>query len=121
MEINYEFAANGGRILLGLGFAVFGGMKIMAFKQIEGWLKSVGVPAASLAVIIATVIEIAGGIAIIANYYTAPIAILMAGYLLVVSIMLHKFWGIPEEQKQEQTTNFIKNLIIIGALLTMTL
>ncbi|SDM05631.1 Uncharacterized membrane protein YphA, DoxX/SURF4 family [Halogranum gelatinilyticum] len=38
----------------------------------------------------------------------------VAAFLIPVSIKMHPFWEVDEEQKQSERTNFLKNIAIFG-------
>ena len=44
-------------------------------------------------------------------------ALVIALWLVPVTLVFHNFWGVPAAQQQEQMINFLKNLAIIGGLL----
>jgi putative oxidoreductase len=66
-------------------------------------------------------VEIVGGLLIMAGLKTRSGAALLIIFLLIVSPIFHGFWEYkPDDaQFQEQMTNFMKNLSILGALLIL--
>lgn len=103
-----------GRILVGLFFFVAGVQKFMGIDGVSGYITSVGLPMGSvLAWVAAVFLTIAGGMLVI-GYQAKYAALLLAGYVLLVSFIFHgpQYW--PLEQM-----NFMKNAAILGGLLFM--
>ena len=48
----------------------------------------------------------------IVGYQVKPVAFVLAGLTLVISLVMHDFWNIPSE-----TQNFVKNMGIMAGLL----
>ena len=51
---------------------------------------------------------------------TRAAAILLALYLVPVTLTMHNFWAVTGAAQQEQMFNFLKNLALIGGLLELT-
>jgi putative oxidoreductase len=79
-------------------------------------LKIIGIPAAPLALGIATVIELLGGLALLLGLYTRVSAAIMFLYLIPVTLIMHNFWSVGPLQMSIQLVNFLKNLAIMGGL-----
>lgn len=80
-----------------------------------------GVPLASFFVPLAGVIGMVGGVLVMLGYRARFGAFLLLLFLVPVTFMLHKFWGIPDPQIAAlQKVMFMKNLSLVGgALLIM--
>ena len=98
-------------ILSGLG-------KLPHFHDVAGMMASKGIPLASVALVITLFIEIGGGLLVLTGYKARYAALVIALWLIPVTLVFHHFWGIPAEQQQEQMINFLKNVAIMGGLLS---
>jgi len=65
-------------------------------------------------------IEIGGGLLVLTGYKARYAALVIALWLIPVTLVFHHFWGILAEQQQEQMVNFLKNVAIIGGLLVLS-
>ena len=108
-----------GRILMAALFLPAGISKISGFAGTAGYIASKGAPLPEIAAILAIVVEIGGGLALIFGYRTRIAAITLAGFTLVASVMFHNFWALPPEQQMMQQLMFMKNIAVVGGLLTL--
>jgi len=108
-----------GRLLLSLLFIPAGLGKLTGFAGTVGYISSVGLPLPQLGAAIALVVEIVGGIALIAGYGTRIAAIALALFTLVATFFFHAFWSVPAEQHMIQQLMFYKNIAVVGGLLTL--
>ena len=68
----------------------------------------------------AILLQLGGGLAVLAGYQTKIAAFLLAGLTLVISIVMHDFWDVTEAvQRGHETQNFVKNMGIMAGLLAM--
>ena len=75
-----------------------------------------GLPAPTLAAIIAIVLEVGGGLAILFGFGTRLAALALAVFTLVASFFFHAYWGAPADQAFVQQLMFMKNLSVAGGL-----
>ncbi len=106
-----------GRALLGALFLVSGINKILGFSYVAGWMASSGLPFASLLLALTIVIEVGGGALLIAGVQARLAAIVLAVFLIPVTVVFHAFWSADAANFQGQLTHFLKNLAILGAML----
>lgn len=66
----------------------------------------------SFFLILTIIIQLFGGLAMIVGYQVKPVAFVLAGLTLVISLVMHDFWNMPSE-----TQNFVKNMGIMAGLL----
>lgn len=76
-------------------------------------------PAPTLAAIVAIVVEVGGGLALIAGYRTRLVALVLAIFTAAASFVFHTFWSLPAEQVMMQQLLFYKNIAIVGGLLIL--
>lgn len=108
-----------GRILLAFLFLPAGIGKLTGFAGTVGYISSVGLPMPQVAAVVALLVEILGGIALIAGFGTRFAALALAVFTLVASLFFHNFWTLPAEQQMLQQIMFFKNIAVIGGLLTL--
>jgi len=74
-----------------------------------------GVPMANLLVPLSGVLELVGALSVLLGYHARIGALLLALFLIPVTLVMHKFWGIAEPmQAQMQQIMFLKNVAILG-------
>ncbi|MEP7098915.1 MAG: DoxX family protein, partial [Burkholderiales bacterium] len=91
-----------GRILLALIFITSGFGKIMGFDGTVGYIASKGLPMASLAALIAIVIELGGGLAVALGFMTRWAALALAVFSVVAGFIFHTYWAVPADQVMMQ-------------------
>lgn len=112
-------AALAGRLLLAALFLPAGIGKLTGFQGTVGYITSVGLPLPTIAAAFALVLEIAGGIALIAGAGTRIAALALAFFTLVASFFFHAYWSAPADQQFVQQLLFFKNIAVAGGLLTL--
>lgn len=108
-----------GRLLMALLFLPAGIDKVTGFAGTVGYISSVGLPMPQLGAVVALVVEIVGGVALIAGYGTRAAAIVLAAFTLVASFFFHAYWAVPADQQLIPQLLFYKNMAVIGGLLTI--
>jgi putative oxidoreductase len=106
-----------GRVLIGGIFVQSGLEKLMDLGGFAGMLSSAGVPAASVMAPIGAAVEFFGGLAIVLGLATRYAALAMIGFVIVATLISHRFWAVPEAQQQAQMVQFAKNVAIVGGFL----
>src|SRR5258708_24104292 len=106
-----------GRILLAFIFIMSGWSKIGGFDQTAAMMASKGLPMAQVLLVITIVIEFGAGILLVIGYQARWAALAFALWLVPVTLLFHKFWAIPADQVMNQSTNFYKNVAILGGML----
>jgi len=77
-----------------------------------------GVPLATLAVPAAGILAFLGGVSILLGYRARFGAFLVLVFLVPVTLIMHKFWGIADaQQAMMQKANFMKNVSLMGGAL----
>lgn len=106
-----------GRILAAYLFIPAGFGKIMGFAGTVGYISSVGLPLPEVGAIIAIIVELGFGIALLLGFKTRITAIVLAVFTVATALFFHKYWSAPDAMKMMQTINFNKNIAIAGGLL----
>ena len=105
-----------GRILLGLIFVLSGFSKIAGFEGTAGYIASKGLPLPQLLAALTIVVELGGGLALMAGLYTRQAALALAAFSLLTAFIFHAFWVAPAAEHMAQQINFMKNLAIAGGM-----
>jgi putative oxidoreductase len=106
-----------GRAFLGALFFISGIYKVLGFSYVAAWMTSSGVPAANLLLAITIIIEVVGGLMLITGYKARLAALVIALFLIPITVVFHAFWSADAAGYQNQLTQFLKNLSILGGML----
>ncbi|KNX77254.1 membrane protein [Pseudomonas sp. 250J] len=109
------------RILLMILFVLSGWSKLSGFEGTVGYMTSLGAPAPMLAAAVAVIMELLVGILLILGFYTRPLALLFALFVLGTALLGHPFWNMVEPERSANMTQFLKNLAIVGGLLLLAI
>ena len=101
-----------GRILVATIFILSGLSKIGAPTATQGYIAAMGLPAPLLAYIGAIVMELGGGLLLLAGYRTKVVAAALAVFSIVTAFVFHHALA-----DQNQMIHFLKNLAMAGGLL----
>ena len=120
-----EFAASSTDVLLLIGRVLLGWLFLgSAWSKLSGgiagfagYLKALQVPAPEFFAWIGAVVEFLIGISLILGVATRYGALLCALFVIVATVLAHRYWEYPPAQVTAQYNNFIKNLAIIGGAL----
>ncbi|HEX3596464.1 MAG TPA: DoxX family protein [Polyangiaceae bacterium] len=114
-----EFLVPLGRLLF---VAIFLMSVPMHFKgQMIEHARQAGVPLADIAVPLSGIIALIGGLSVLLGFKARLGAWFLVLFLVPVTLMMHKFWGIADQQQaMMQQVMFMKNLSMLGAALMIT-
>jgi len=105
-----------GRILIAAIFVVSGLGKVTDFSGTVGYMRAAGVPAAEPLAALAAVVELGCALALLLGAWARPAGLLLALYLIPVTVVFHAFWNHAGMEQRMQLINFLKNLAIMGGL-----
>jgi putative oxidoreductase len=111
------FAPLVGRILVAAIFLWSGIGKIGGFVGTAGYMSSMGVPLAEVALVITIVVEIGAALMLIVGWQARLGAAALLLWMIPVTLIFHAFWAVPAEQAQMQMIQFFKNVGLMGAML----
>jgi putative oxidoreductase len=100
-------------------FLVSGFFKIGGYTQMVGYATAKGLPMAGVAVACAAVLELAGGLAILAGFQTKIAAWLLFLYLIPTTFYFHNFWAMQGMEQQDNMIHLLKNVAIMGGLVIL--
>ena len=103
-----------GRIFLAVMFVLAGYSKLTAIGATAGWFESLGLPMPSVVTVLAGLVELVGGLAIIAGFQTRIAALVIAAFTVGATLIAHMDFA-----DQTQQLFFMKNLAVTGGLLVL--
>jgi putative oxidoreductase len=101
-----------GRLLLGLPFAMSGLGKLAATGPTTEMIRAAGLPLPPAALAVAVIIELGGGLLLIAGFKTRIAAIALALFSFATALSFHNNFA-----DQNQMIHFLKDVMIAGGLL----
>jgi putative oxidoreductase len=101
-----------GRLLIGLPFAMSGFGKLAAYGQTTAMIAAVGLPVPPLAYAVAVLVELGGGLLLVAGYQVRPVAAALALFSIAAAVSFHSNFA-----DQNQMIHFLKNVMMAGGLL----
>lgn len=108
-----------GRTLLGALFLISGLAKIGRFAGVAGFMASKGLPAADILLVATIVLEVVGGLALIAGWRVRYAAWALLAFTGLAAVIFHAFWAAEGPAYQNQLNHFLKNAAIMGGLLCL--
>jgi putative oxidoreductase len=106
-----------GRVLMAAIFVKSGLGKIAGFGGVAGYMASKGMPLPELLLVGAILIEVGGGLMLIAGWQARWAALAIIAFTIPATLIFHNFWAVDPAQVQNQTNHFFKNVAIIGGML----
>jgi len=111
-DVAHAWASLIGRVLLSAIFILSGVSKLAAPAMMVGYISSVGLPFPQLALVVAIIVEVGGGLALIAGYRTRLVAGVLALFSVATALAFHNALA-----DQNQFIHFFKNIAMAGGLL----
>ena len=108
-----------GRVLLGSIFVISGYGKLMGLAAFAASLEKNGVPYASMLAPVGAGVEFFGGLAIVLGIELRYAALLMIAFVVVATLISHRFWELQDAARRAQVTQFSKNVAIIGGFVLL--
>jgi len=112
MTSSRDVSLLGARVVLGLLFVMAGLGKLGSVEGFAGYMASGGVPSFLAWPVI--LIEILGGLALIAGVQTRAVALALGAFCIVSGLLYHF-----DPADQMQMTSFLKNLALAGGYLAL--
>ncbi len=118
MNTNLQNAATlAGRFLLATIFVVSGFGKITGFEGTAGYMASKGMPMAQVLLAGAIVVELVGGLLLVAGWKARWAALAIFLFLIPATLIFHNPAGLDAQAAQDQMIHLMKNLSIMGGML----
>ncbi|GAD51933.1 terminal quinol oxidase subunit [Halarchaeum acidiphilum MH1-52-1] len=106
-----------GRLIFGLVLAYTSINHFTATDYMAQYAEAKGVPAPKAGVIVSGIVLLLGGLAIVVWAFPVVAAALLAIFLVVSAVMVHNYWAVPEDQRDDEQTAFLKNIGLTGGAL----
>jgi len=109
-----------GRAIFG-GFFIFHGINhLQHSSEMAQYAASKGVRGAQPAVQATGLMLLTGGLSVAAGFKPRQGLATLISFLVPVSLQMHRFWEEEDEQKRQvEMTNFMKNMALVGAALSL--
>ena len=114
-----DWASLLGRLGLAALFLWSGYGKLFHMAGNVGYMKAYGMPAAELLIWPALVIELVAGAMLLIGWKARWAAIALALVTVPATFVFHAYWSVPADQALNQQIHFMKNLAILGGLLSI--
>ena len=114
-----DWASLLGRIALAALFLWSGYAKLAYMDGNVGYMKAYGMPAAELLIWPALLVEIVAGAMLLVGWKARWAAVALALFTLLATFIFHAYWGVPADQVLNQQIHFMKNLAVVGGLLSV--
>lgn len=108
-----------GRVALAALFLWSGYGKLAHMDGNVGYMKAYGFPAAELLIWPALAVELVAGTMLLVGWKARWAAVALALFTVPATFIFHAYWGVPADQVLNQQVHFMKNLAILGGLLTV--
>jgi putative oxidoreductase len=101
-----------GRLLIGLPFAMSGLSKLAAIGPTTEAIQAAGLPLPQLVLALCVLVELGGGLLLVAGFQTRIAAAALALFSLAAAVAFHSNFA-----DQNQMIHFLKNVMMAGGLL----
>lgn len=105
------------RVLLAQVFVISGLTKALAFGKTSAFMFNRGMPMADVLLVCAILLEVGGGLALIAGYKVRWVATAFVGFTLIATFVFHPFWAVEVGRFANELNNFMKNIALMGGLI----
>ncbi|MDD5307128.1 MAG: DoxX family protein [Deltaproteobacteria bacterium] len=109
-----------GRALLALIFIMSGFTKIFGFRETMAYMAAYGMWNTNVFLVAAIAVELVGGLSILVGWKARAGAFALIAFLLPVTIVFHRVWGVPPGEQHLQLIQLLKNVSILGGLTLVT-
>jgi putative oxidoreductase len=94
--------------------------KILGWEGQAAYMRSHGITHLVTPLLAAAlVIEAGGVVCLLSGLWARTAAAVMCAYLVILSVLVHDFWGAPVARAGMMQTEFLKNMAIAGGLLVL--
>jgi putative oxidoreductase len=106
-----------GRVLFAVvvGYLALG--NLLDLESSVGYAQSKGAPLASITVPLGSLGLIAGALAVLVGVYPAVGVLAIVAFLVPITVIMHDFWTMEGQARQNEQIHFLKNVGLIGAAL----
>ena len=112
MQVTDNVAMLLGRALLSLLFIIGGIIKLLGPAATQAGFAKLGLPMVEAAWVLAVVVEVGGGLAMLLGLYARPIAVVLAIWCVATALIAHSHIA-----ERAQEIQFFKNMGLTGGFL----
>lgn len=105
------------RILLALIFVRAGINKLGSIDETAAEMAKAGIPLSNLLVYGAILMELGGGLLLMAGLFARWVALALFCYTLTLALIFHAYWNAPAAQARLQASFFFGHLSMMGGML----
>ncbi len=105
------------RVLMAAMFLESAVDKMLHWPQYMAEVAAHNIPLPPVALLAATLVELAGSAALLFGFALAPALLALAAYTLIVNFFYFDFWALPMPEAVMARKEFLKNLAVAGGLL----
>src|SRR5947209_1918864 len=120
MSNTLMFAGLFGRILMAAIFLLAGIGKVMDPAGTEQYMALHGMVAPRFFLVMAVLFELGAGTCLLLGYRTREAAVALIIFLVPATVIFHNFWSVGGPEQMDQMQHFLKNVAILGILITLT-
>ena len=114
-----DWASLLGRIGLASIFLWSGYTKFAYTAANVGYMQAYGMPAADILIWPAALVEVAAAAMLVLGWKARWAALALIVFTVPATFIFHAYWGVPADQVMNQQIHFMKNLAILGGLLSL--
>ena len=114
-----DWASLLGRIGLAMVFLWSGYTKLAYTAANVGYMQAYGMPAADILIWPAALVEVMAGAMLVFGWKARWAALALIVFTVPATFIFHAYWGVPADQVMNQQIHFMKNLAIVGGLLSV--
>ena len=103
-----------GRILFGGVLAFTGLNHFMSADGMIPYAEAKGLPVPAASVYFSGGLLVFSGLLLVLGAYPLVAAGALATFLIASAVTMHDFWAVPEDQQQDEMTQFLKNVALAG-------
>jgi len=106
-----------GRIIVGIFYFYSGLNHFIKFSDMTEYAKFKGVPLPELGIAISGLLLIVAALTFLFGIFPEVGVAAALLFFIPVTIMMHNFWAVAQEQQMAEMVNFMKNLALMGSTL----
>jgi len=107
------------RMLLGGVLAFMGLNHFTSAEGMIAYAEAKGLPAPAASVYGSGGLLALSGLLIVLGVYPVLAAGALATFLLASAVTMHDFWAVPDDQRQDELTGFLKNVAMAGGAVAL--
>jgi uncharacterized membrane protein YphA (DoxX/SURF4 family) len=108
-----------GRLLFGGVLAFMGLNHFQNAGQMAPYAEAKGLPAPAASVYGSGGLLLVSGVLLILGAYPVIAAGALATFLVASAVLMHNFWAVPDDQVQDEMTQFLKNVALAGGSIAL--